>query len=64
VNAKPYAHPKPEKVLKLLIYVCHEHAKQLERFYSLNQSVVAWFAHLHQIGFHPTFLNLGKQLWW
>jgi hypothetical protein len=24
---------------------------QFERFYSLNQIVVAWFAHLHQVGF-------------
>ncbi len=44
MNVKPYAHPQAEKVLKPLIYVCHESAKQLERFYSLNQSKVAWFA--------------------
>ncbi len=37
---------------------------QIERFHSLNQSVVAWFAHLHQEGFQPTFPNLGKHLWW
>jgi hypothetical protein len=24
---------------------------QFERFYSLNQSIVAWFAHLHQYDF-------------
>jgi hypothetical protein len=27
---------------------------QFEGFYSLNHSVVAWFAHLHQVGFQPT----------
>ncbi len=37
---------------------------QFERFYGLNQSVVAWFAHLHQIGFQQTSHNLGKHLWW
>jgi hypothetical protein len=31
---------------------------QFERLYSLNQSVVAWFAHLHQVGFQPT-----SQIW-
>jgi hypothetical protein len=47
---------------------------QFERFYSLNQSIVAWFAHLHHVGFqrkhseylfppklHPLIL-LGKRL--
>jgi hypothetical protein len=35
-----------------------------KRFYSLNQSVVVvtWFAHLHQVGFQPTFTKLGKLL--
>ncbi len=37
---------------------------QFERFYSLNQSVVAWFAHLHQVGFKPILTNVGKCLWW
>jgi hypothetical protein len=27
---------------------------QFERFYSLNQSVVAWFAHLQRVGFQPS----------
>jgi hypothetical protein len=35
---------------------------QFERFYSLNQSIVAWFAHLHLIGFQPTLTNLAKCL--
>jgi hypothetical protein len=35
-NVKSYAHEKPEKVLKPLIYVCHGHGMQFERFYSLN----------------------------
>jgi hypothetical protein len=30
---------------------------QFERFYSLNQSVVAWFAHLHQVGFQRKHLQ-------
>ncbi len=34
---------------------------QFERFYSLNQTVVAWFAHLHQVGFQPTITNLDYQ---
>ncbi len=36
---------------------------QFEMFYSLNKSVGAWFAHLHQVGFKPTFPNLGMRLW-
>jgi hypothetical protein len=36
---------------------------QFERFYSLNQSIVAWFAHLHQVGFEATLTNLAKHLW-
>ncbi len=36
---------------------------QFERFYSLNQSIVAWFAHLHQVGFQPTLTNLGKNIY-
>ncbi len=36
---------------------------QFERSYRLNQSKVAWFAHLHQVGFQPTSPNLGKHLW-
>jgi hypothetical protein len=34
---------------------------QFERFYSLNYSVVVWFAHLHRLGFQPrTLPNLGN----
>jgi hypothetical protein len=33
---------------------------QFERFYSLNQSVVAWFAHLQKVEFQPTLTNLGS----
>ncbi len=29
-----------------------------ERFYSLNYSVVVWFAHLHHLDFQLTFTNL------
>jgi len=54
VRVKPYAHPQPEKRLKHLIYVYHGHGMQFERFYSLNQSIVAWFAHLHKVGFWLT----------
>jgi hypothetical protein len=35
---------------------------QFKRFYSLNQIVVAWFAHLHLVGFQPTSTNLRKLL--
>jgi hypothetical protein len=62
MNVKPYAHPQPEKVLKQLIYVCHRHGMQFERFYRLNQSIVAWFVNMHQVGFQPTLTNLGKLL--
>jgi hypothetical protein len=62
MNVKPYAHPEPEKVH--LTYVWHGHGMQFERFYTLNQSIVAWFAHLNEVGFHPFLTNLGKHLWW
>jgi hypothetical protein len=62
VNVKQYPHPQPETVLKHLVYICHGHGIQFERFYSLNQSILAWFAHLHQVGFQPTHTNLGKCL--
>ena len=32
---------------------------QFERFYSLNHSLVSWFAHLHHLGFHPKL----SQIW-
>jgi hypothetical protein len=35
-----------------------------ERFYSLNQRVVAWFAHLHQVGFQLNVTNWEKCFWW
>jgi hypothetical protein len=40
-----YAHPQQMKVLKHLVYVCHGCGMQFEKNYSLNYSVVAWFAH-------------------
>jgi hypothetical protein len=61
---KLYAHPEPEKALKHLINVWHRWEMQYERFYSLTQIVVAWFAHLHQVEFQPTLTNPGKRLWW
>ncbi len=63
MSVKPYAHQQPEKVLKPLIYVSHGCGMQFERFYSLNQSVMAWFVQLHHVGFQPTLTNLGKCLW-
>ncbi len=63
-SVNPYAHPQPEKVLKHLIHLCHGYGMQFPRFYSLKQSIVAWFSHLHQVGFQPTFPYLGKHLWW
>ncbi len=64
VSVKPYAHPQLEKVLKPLICVSHGYGMQFEMFYSLNQSIVAWFAHLHQVGFQPALRTLGKCLGW
>jgi hypothetical protein len=49
---------------KPIINVSHGHGMQFEMFYSLGQSLVAGFAHLHQVGFHPTFPIMGKHLWW
>ena len=63
VSGKPYAHPQPEKLLKHITYVCHGHGMQFERFYSIKQIIVAWFAHLHQVGIHPTLTKLGNHLW-
>ncbi len=60
----PKAYPYGEKVFKHLIWICHGHRIKYESFNSLNQSVVAWFSHLHQVGFQPTLTNLGKRLWW
>ncbi len=61
---RKYAHPQPKKVLKPLIYVWHGHGMQFERYYSLSQNELAWFAHLYQVWFQPTFPNLGSHLWW
>ena len=33
---------------------------QFERLLSLNHGVVAWFAHLHDLGFQPTLKNPGN----
>jgi hypothetical protein len=33
---------------------------QFERFYSLNDSVVGSFPHLHHLGFQQTLPNLGN----
>jgi len=41
--------------------VSHGCGMQFERFYSLNNSVVGSFSHLHHLGFQQ---NLGKPLWW
>jgi hypothetical protein len=44
--------------------VWHRWRMQFERFNSLNQTVVAWFAILHNFGIQPLFPKLGKHLWW
>ncbi len=49
VSVLPYAHPQLFKVFKHLIYVCHECGMQFERFYSLNNSVLGSFSHLHSM---------------
>ena len=33
---------------------------QFERFYSLNHDIVAWFAHLYDLGFQPTQKKMGN----
>ena len=48
----------------IALYVWHGCGMQFERFYSLNNSVVGSFPHLHHLGFQRTFPNLGKPLWW
>ena len=37
------------KLLKHIIYVGYRFGMQFERFYSLKQSAMAWFAHLHHL---------------
>ena len=34
------------------------------KVYSLNDSVVGSFPHLHRLGFQPALPNLGIPLWW
>jgi hypothetical protein len=65
MNVLPYAHPQLFKVFKHLLYVWHDGCgMQFERFYSLNDSVVGSFPHLHHLGFQPALPNLGIPLWW
>jgi uncharacterized Zn-finger protein len=65
MSVPPYAHPQLFKVFKhlILIYVWHRCGMQFERFYSLNNSVVGKFSHLHHLWFQPALPNLGKRLW-
>ena len=46
MNVLPYAHPQLCKVFKHLIY---RYGMQFERFYSLNDSVLGSFPHLHHL---------------
>ena len=64
MSVLPYAHPQLFKVFKHLIYVWHGCGMQFERFYSLNNSVLGSFPHLHHLGFQRTLPNLGKSMWW
>jgi hypothetical protein len=64
MSVLPYAHSQLFKVFKHLIYVSHGCGMQFERFYSLNNSVVGSFPHLHHLGFQQTLPNLEKRLWW
>jgi hypothetical protein len=63
-NVLPYAHPQLFKTFKHLIYVWHRCGIQFERFYSLSDSLVGTFSHLHHIWFQRTSSNLGIRLWW
>jgi len=51
MSVLPYAHPQLFKVSKHLIYVRHRCGMQFEGFYSLNNSVLGSFPHLHHLGF-------------
>jgi len=64
MNVLPYAHPQLFKVFKHLIYMYDIDVICSERFYSLNDSVLGSFPHLHHLGFQPALPNLGKPLWW
>ena len=57
---QPYVYTQQLKVLKHLMFVCHECGMLFDRFYSLNYSVVVWFAHLHHLDFRLTYTNLGN----
>jgi len=49
VSVLPYAHTQLCKVFKHLINVWHGYGMQFERFYSLNDSVLGSFPHLHHL---------------
>jgi hypothetical protein len=49
MNVLSYAHPQLVKVLKHFIYVRHRVWMQFEWFYSLSDSVVGSFPHLHHL---------------
>jgi hypothetical protein len=63
VSVLPYPHPQLFQVFKDPIYVCHGCGMQIERFYSLNDSVVGSFPHLHHLGFQPQLSQIWGNLY-
>ena len=58
VRVHPNAFPRHMKVLKHFICMYYGCVMQFESFYSLNDSVVGSFLHLHHIWFHRTFPDI------
>jgi hypothetical protein len=64
VSVKPYAYPQLRRRSNVSYMYAMDTGCGFDRFYSPNQSVVAWFTHMYQERFQPILTNLGKCLWW